>query len=193
MALVTSWSDSAGVWPDFRKTAEALVVLSPLSMALHIAAASVSACMGVFGGCPCAVWTWLSKSTYADTWTGCPGWWLLLPGGAVGVVVPTGASGVAVCGLRSPAHCCSPRPETPAQHRARSFYGHAWRFISSRSSRTLNLTVYSAGWDGADDLTKTGQFPGASRMACTVDTGPWASTTKRAHRLSMAVGPAPSQ
>jgi len=98
MALVTSWSDSAGVWPDFRKTAEALVVLSPLSMALHIAAASVSACMGVFGGCPCAVWTWLSKSTYADTWTGCPGWWLLLPGGAVGVVVPTGASGVAVCG-----------------------------------------------------------------------------------------------
>jgi len=100
MALVTSWSDSAGVWPDFRKTAEALVVLSPLSMALHIAAASVSAWVGVFGGCPCAVWIWLSKSMYADTWMGCPGWWLLLPGGAVGVVVvvPIGGFGVAVFG-----------------------------------------------------------------------------------------------
>ena len=96
MALVTSWSDSAGVWPDFKKTAEAPVVLSPLSMALQIDPASVSACVWVFGGCPCAVWTWLSKSTYAATCIGCPGWWLLLPGGAVDAVVPIGVSGVAV-------------------------------------------------------------------------------------------------
>jgi len=53
------------VWPDFKKTAEAPVVLSPLSMALQIDPASFSACVWVFGGCPCAVWTWLSKSTYA--------------------------------------------------------------------------------------------------------------------------------
>lgn len=41
------------------------MVLSPLSMALQIDPASFSACVWVFGGCPCAVWTWLSKSTYA--------------------------------------------------------------------------------------------------------------------------------